>query len=303
MNRLRDEWGDDPVAIRGIEILRGTPPTPRMLEMKRRVWLAQQQREARRSGGLHLWKLRVGVVVGGAVLCVAGTSGAVIAAKRWIVPALREISHPAPKVAPRTAAAEPRARVEKSSPVRPAAAVNAESVPGAEPGVILGSSGQPGSVTAPMPTQALVQKASASSRSAAAPRAASARHAAASRGSSERPAAPVPATEACPASIALARTAPPTTAAAARERTQVLDAMIALRRDHDPVSAGAMLQHYLTSHPNGALREEALVLAIEAARARGDLALARGLAREYQGSYPNGRFRRYAEDQSAAGRL
>ena len=59
-----------------------------------------------------------------------------------------------------------------------------------------------------------------------------------------------------------------------------------------------MLQHYLTSHPSGTLREEALVLAIEAANARGDLALARSLARAYQDAYPNGRFRRYAQDRA-----
>ena len=82
----------------------------------------------------------------------------------------------------------------------------------------------------------------------------------------------------------------------ARERTEVLDALIALRRDHDPVRAGALLEHYLRVHPRGALREEALVLAIEAADAHGDRLLALTLARGYQADYPTGRFRQFSRD-------
>ena len=63
---------------------------------------------------------------------------------------------------------------------------------------------------------------------------------------------------------------PPSAASVARERTEVLDALVALRREHDPVRAGTLLTRYLSAHPRGALREEALVLAIEAADARGD---------------------------------
>src|SRR5207244_1010393 len=74
-----------------------------------------------------------------------------------------------------------------------------------------------------------------------------------------------PAKAARPA-VAAVRSAVPST----QERTQVLDALIALRRDHDPVRAGALLERYLGAHPHGALREEALVLATEAADARGD---------------------------------
>ena len=119
MNRLRDEWGDDPVASRGIEILRGTPPTPRMPEMKRRVWLAQQQSATPQRGGFRLSRLRVGVVVAAAILSIAGTSGAVIAARRWIVPALREITRPAPKVATQVAAAtQNRARTDTRPSMR-----------------------------------------------------------------------------------------------------------------------------------------------------------------------------------------
>jgi hypothetical protein len=87
-------------------------------------------------------------------------------------------------------------------------------------------------------------------------------------------------------------------AAATQERTQVLDALIALRRDHDPVRAGAMLDRYLAAHPRGALREEALVLATEAADARGDHQLAQRLARSYQADYPEGRFRQFARSHT-----
>ena len=300
MNRLRDEWGDDPVAIRGIEILRGTPPTPRMPEMKRRVWLAQQQRAPRRAGGFRLSRLRIGVVVAGAILCVAGTSGAVIAARRWIVPALREVSRPAPKVASAAGAAQPRPRIEKTAPAPLAVA---EDAPG--PGSAV-TAGAPGQLPAPVP----VPKAAPKDASRAKPGVASrwsqgshaARRGAAASSVMPRSAEPMAPVEAPQTPVPLAPTSPPVTAAAARERTQVLDAMIALRRDHDPVSAGAMLQQYLTSHPSGTLREEALVLAIEAAHARGDVALAKSLARAYQDAYPNGRFRRYAQEQAAPGR-
>jgi Tfp pilus assembly protein PilF len=76
----------------------------------------------------------------------------------------------------------------------------------------------------------------------------------------------------------------------------VLDAMIALRRDHDATRAGRLLDLYLGAHPHGALREEALVLAIEAATARGDAASARRWASSYGDAYPNGRFKKFARE-------
>jgi hypothetical protein len=85
-----------------------------------------------------------------------------------------------------------------------------------------------------------------------------------------------------------------TAAAVARERTEVLDALVALRREHDPVRAGTLLARYLSAHPRGALREEALVLAIEAADARGDRAGGEQLAHAYQGEFPAGRFIAFA---------
>jgi hypothetical protein len=115
-------------------------------------------------------------------------------------------------------------------------------------------------------------------------------------------AAPMPAARPRPVRAVAPRAIELTPAAAATaERTQVLDAMVALRRDHDAARAGHLLDHYLTTHPHGALREEALVLAIEAAAARGDGASARRLAAGYAEAYPNGRFREFARDTLGAG--
>jgi len=75
-----------------------------------------------------------------------------------------------------------------------------------------------------------------------------------------------------------------------RQRTQVLDALIALRRDHDPARASALLDTYFDSNRHGPLREEALVLAIEAADGRGDGPRALRFARMYQNEFPHGRF-------------
>ena len=79
-----------------------------------------------------------------------------------------------------------------------------------------------------------------------------------------------------------------------RERAEVLDAMVALRRDHDAERAGQLLDRYLTARPHGALREEALALAIEAADARGDKTSVSNWARAYQTDYPSGRFAGFA---------
>ena len=65
--------------------------------------------------------------------------------------------------------------------------------------------------------------------------------------------------------------------------------MRALRQDHDAELAAALLDDYLRRWPNGALVEESLALAIEAANARGD-ARARVFASEYLRRFPNGRF-------------
>ncbi|HXJ22838.1 MAG TPA: hypothetical protein VMT03_21650, partial [Polyangia bacterium] len=87
----------------------------------------------------------------------------------------------------------------------------------------------------------------------------------------------------------------PVASTAAQERTQVLDAMIALRRDHDARRASTLLDTYLAGNRHGALREEALVLALEAADARGDVVRAVRLAHSYQGEFPGGRFTAFVQ--------
>jgi hypothetical protein len=88
-----------------------------------------------------------------------------------------------------------------------------------------------------------------------------------------------------------------------RERTQVLEALGALRRDHDPNRAAALLNHDLETNRHGVLRQEALVLAIEAADARGDHAGAERFARAYEREFPSGRFRQlvrsYLDEKNA----
>ena len=67
-------------------------------------------------------------------------------------------------------------------------------------------------------------------------------------------------------------------------------AVTALRREHNPVRAGTLLDGYLKRFPKGALVEEALAVGIEAAVARQDTVAANALAHRYLGRYPNGRF-------------
>jgi len=75
----------------------------------------------------------------------------------------------------------------------------------------------------------------------------------------------------------------------------VVQAVEALRNQHDPWRAGKLLADYLASHPRGALVEEALALSIEAAAARHDDPAAASFANRYLKDYPTGRFRRTAE--------
>lgn len=80
----------------------------------------------------------------------------------------------------------------------------------------------------------------------------------------------------------------------------VLAAVRALRRDHNPVRARALLNGYLSAHPDGALVEEALAISIEAAVANRD-ADANSLALRYLRLYPSGPFHGLAERALAAG--
>jgi hypothetical protein len=79
----------------------------------------------------------------------------------------------------------------------------------------------------------------------------------------------------------------------------LMEAVKALRQEHDPVRASRLLREYLRLYPRGALSEEARALAIEAARTQHSPNTV-SLADEYLRLYPHGRFRRAAEQ--AAGR-
>jgi hypothetical protein len=98
--------------------------------------------------------------------------------------------------------------------------------------------------------------------------------------------APLPA----PGGLQTSRVAPPA-AGTSREGTQVWEALVALRRDCDPNRAMALLNHDLQTNAQDVLRHEALVLAIEAADARG----AERFARTYRREYPSGRFSKVAQ--------
>jgi hypothetical protein len=98
-------------------------------------------------------------------------------------------------------------------------------------------------------------------------------------------AAPAPAREPSPARAHHA----PVSAAAGEDPSAVLEAMRALRLDHDPVRARVLLGRYLERHPGGALAEEALAMSIEAAVAHHDPDAA-ALGARYLRLYPNGPF-------------
>src|SRR5207248_6814513 len=102
------------------------------------------------------------------------------------------------------------------------------------------------------------------------------------------PPAPIAAPE--PAPPARHRSAP----LPANEAALVYGAASALRRQHDPARACALIDSYLARYPSGELLEEALGLAIEAAASRGD-ARAADYARRYLARFPDGRFGAAAE--------
>ena len=114
---------------------------------------------------------------------------------------------------------------------------------------------------------------------------------------------PAPIAEA-PAPIAPAPTPRPShkkhvAAAPSEEESALLVAAVqALRRDHDAERAGALLDDYLRRFAHGALAEEALALAIEAAAARNDDRAGEWGA-EYLRRFPNGRFSAAAENARA----
>jgi 2-oxoglutarate dehydrogenase E2 component (dihydrolipoamide succinyltransferase) len=110
-------------------------------------------------------------------------------------------------------------------------------------------------------------------------------------------AAPLPEPRARPARHAAKLVAPaapveaaPAPAAPTDDPALVATALRALRREHDAARASALVEEYLRRWPSGALTEEAMALAVEAAAARHD-ARAQAWAARYLARFPNGRFR------------
>ena len=101
-----------------------------------------------------------------------------------------------------------------------------------------------------------------------------------------------------PPSVPTVRSAPNATVRTSPEKVDdpswVVDAIRALRQEHDPIAAKKLLSEYLTVCPNGALSEEALALSIEAAVESADPDALK-LAARYLEEFPSGQFRRAAE--------
>lgn len=82
--------------------------------------------------------------------------------------------------------------------------------------------------------------------------------------------------------------------AAGEDPSRVAEAVRALRKQGDAARAQQLLDQYLKTNPHGALAEDALALAIEAAAGQKD-PRAVDYARRYLARYPNGRFRAVAQ--------
>jgi hypothetical protein len=91
-----------------------------------------------------------------------------------------------------------------------------------------------------------------------------------------------------------------TSAATADESALVVDAVRALRRDHDPRRARELAEEVLQRYPRGAQVEEAMAVAMEAASLDGDTATARRWAERYLETFGAGRFADRARDVLAA---
>jgi hypothetical protein len=109
------------------------------------------------------------------------------------------------------------------------------------------------------------------------------------------PVAAAPAPVAAPApTIAPTPHHAPAAAPIARDRESdqarlMVDAVRALRHEHDPQRAALLLARYLDRYPDGVAAEDALALALEATLGR-DPARAAGFATRYLARYPSGRW-------------
>jgi hypothetical protein len=88
----------------------------------------------------------------------------------------------------------------------------------------------------------------------------------------------------------LSRTKRATKTASSEDLQPLLEAIRALRVEHNPVRARSLLTAYLDHHPKSELAEEALVTLIQAAAAHHDSDV-QALAARYFKTYPRGTFR------------
>ena len=252
MNRLRDESGLDPISEKGIEMLRAVRPTASSPLMKRRVWAALQESTMATPVRQRSSMLRV-LVVGVGLVAFTATAAATMGGRR-IAARIEKLW--ASRVGTGIGAAPPRP--ERTKPVRVVGTTTRTTHGRLPPGGRVAPPPPPPPAPPPPPEVAAAE--------------------ASAKLETRTPVAALP-----PAHGALRAARPaPLAAETTRERAQVWEALVALRRDHDPNRAAALLSHELEANPRGVLRQEALVLAIEAADARGDRRGAESFARTYQ---------------------
>jgi len=116
----------------------------------------------------------------------------------------------------------------------------------------------------------------------------------------EVPAAATASSRAVPPPVRAASKSARTSAATEEESALVVDAVRALRRDHDPRRAKDLAEEVLQRYPRGAQCEEAMAVAMEAASLDGDELTARRWAERYLESFGAGRFADRARDVLAA---
>ena len=258
MNRLRDEGATSPTHARGTGLLRAARPREFSPEMKRRVWLAvkSHRNEEASAGGLRGPGRRL-IGLRGAVL-IATVLLSAASAGAMIGRRVIARRQATTEVRSSQATQTLRAAGDRRLPVRSGSV--AVAVPVAAP---------PNEVE-PSPEAVAPIELHPPSRS---------------HGGRGR-------------THAVSEATPTKAEVAAKEQGAhqlIVDAMTALRRDHDANRAGVLLDRYLTGNPGGALREEALALAVEAAIARDDRPARDRLGQAYLSRYPSGRFRSFVQ--------
>lgn len=268
-DRLRDRIDDaDPARARAAALAASVPELAASDVRKERVRRAVLASPPRR--GLALWLLRPSVA-----LLILLLGGAVMAATLGRAAIVRAVYRVTGAAAPSTIELHPSGVRATASGRAPASPTSTASLP------IAPSVAWPAPPPS-LPTEAPVVPPRVSGDTVRTARAVSAD----SRASTAPTRAPTvaPASQEGTPPAAPAAKAPP-----AQESLLLMSAVRALRHEHDPARATKLLDDYLRRYPSGALAEEALALAIEAASARGD-GRAPALARTYLQKYPQGRF-------------